>query len=168
MGKVVALEDLVEIRSRLKSEGKRVIFTNGCFDILHRGHVHYLKKAKARGDVLIVGLNSDSSVRRLKGEGRPIIPEEDRAAVLAGLEAVDYVCIFEEETPARLISKLVPDLLVKGSDWAPDQIVGRDTVTSAGGEVLTIDELPSISTSSIIERIVERYCKKTARREDMK
>lgn len=130
-----------------------MVFTNGCFDILHRGHVDYLRKAKGMGDVLIVGLNTDSSVRRLKGADRPIVDEDDRAEVLASLASVDYVCVFNEDTPQKLIEVLVPDVLVKGADWAVSDVVGKDVVEAAGGTVRTIEFLPNRSTSGIIKKI---------------
>lgn len=153
MGSVVTRDELVNIRSRLRSEGRRVVFTNGCFDILHRGHVEYLTKAKAKGDVLVVGLNTDASVRRLKGPSRPVVSQDDRAIVMASLGVVDYVCLFDEDTPLELITAVVPDVLVKGADWPIDKVVGRDVVESAGGTVQTIEFVPDRSTTSIIERI---------------
>lgn len=153
MGKVVLLQQLIDIRRRLRAEGRRVVFTNGCFDIIHRGHVEYLTKAKAKGDVLIVGLNSDASVRRLKGPSRPIVMQEDRAVVMAALGVVDFVCLFEEDTPLELITAIVPDVLVKGADWPIDKVVGREVVEAAGGQVQTIEFVPDRSTTSIIERI---------------
>jgi len=153
MGNVVSLQELLVARKRIKIEGKRVVFTNGCFDILHRGHVEYLRKAKALGDVLVVGVNTDSSVRRIKGADRPVIDESDRAFVLAALASVDYVCLFNEDTPYELIRALVPDILVKGADWAIEKVVGRDIVEAAGGSVQTIEFLPDRSTTGILERI---------------
>jgi len=153
MGNVVSLQELLVARKRIKIEGKRVVFTNGCFDILHRGHVEYLRKAKALGDVLVVGVNTDSSVRRIKGPDRPVIDESDRAFVLAALASVDYVCLFNEDTPYELIRALVPDILVKGADWAIEKVVGRDIVEAAGGSVQTIEFLPDRSTTGILERI---------------
>lgn len=132
------------------------MFTNGTFDILHRGHVEYLTKARRLGDVLIVGLNTDASIRRIKGNGRPINPNRDRAAVLAGLAAVDYVCFFGDDTPERLIRTLVPDVLVKGADWKAGDIVGSDIVRGHGGVVRRIRLTPGRSTTGIIRRIVER------------
>ncbi len=156
MGRVVLLGELSGIRSTLRSGGKRVVFTNGVFDILHRGHVEYLAKAKQLGDVLIVGMNSDDSVRRIKGDRRPIVGGDDRAFVLSHLECVDFVCLFTEDTPQRIIEALVPDVLVKGSDWNIRDIVGREIVEKAGGRVATIDYVPDRSTTGIIERILER------------
>jgi D-glycero-beta-D-manno-heptose 1-phosphate adenylyltransferase len=153
MGNVVTCIDLVQVREKLKREGKKVVFTNGCFDIVHRGHVEYLTKAKALGDVLFVGMNTDASVRRLKGEARPVVCQEDRAFVLAALRAVDFVCLFDEDTPHELIKAVVPDVLVKGSDWTIDTIVGKDIVEAAGGTVQTIDFVPNRSTTDIIKKI---------------
>lgn len=153
MGTIVNRAALVEIRKRLRSEGRRVVFTNGCFDIIHRGHVEYLAKARAMGDVLVVGLNTDESVRRLKGPSRPVVGQDDRAVVMSALRAVDYVCLFDEETPLELITAIVPDILVKGADWPIEKVVGRDVVESSGGTVQTIEFIPDRSTSSIIERI---------------
>jgi rfaE bifunctional protein nucleotidyltransferase chain/domain len=156
MGVVLTRQQMAEERKRLRASGKTVVFTNGCFDILHRGHVEYLAKAKNLGDVLILGLNDDASVRRLKGPARPIVAQEDRAFVLAGLAAVDYVVIFEEDTPLELIRAVVPDVLVKGSDWKVEAVVGKDVVEAAGGKVQTIDFVPNRSTTGIIERIERR------------
>lgn len=155
MGIVISRPDLVAVRGTLRKEGKRVVFTNGCFDILHRGHIDYLTKAKSLGDVLVVGLNTDSSVKRLKGPSRPIVEEEDRAAVLAALAAVDYVSLFDEDTPLELIQALIPDVLVKGGDWSLDTIVGKEVVESAGGNVQAIEFLPNRSTTNIIQKIAE-------------
>ncbi|HOV97973.1 MAG TPA: D-glycero-beta-D-manno-heptose 1-phosphate adenylyltransferase [Bacteroidota bacterium] len=155
MGLVVDRDQLVQIRNDLKRQGKKVVFTNGCFDILHRGHVEYLQKAKQLGDVLIVGLNTDASVKRLKGAERPIVQQEDRAIVIAALAAVDYVCLFDEDTPYELIRAIVPDVLVKGADWRVENVVGRDVVEAAGGMVKTIEFVPDRSTTSIITRIIQ-------------
>jgi D-beta-D-heptose 7-phosphate kinase/D-beta-D-heptose 1-phosphate adenosyltransferase len=155
MGKQVTLTELIGIRKQLKREGKSVVFTNGCFDIIHRGHVEYLTKARALGDALFVGVNTDASVKRIKGQKRPIICQEDRAYVLAALQAVDYVCLFEEDTPQKLIESIVPDVLVKGSDWAIDSIVGREIVEEAGGKVQAIEFVSERSTTDIIKKIVE-------------
>lgn len=155
MGTVVTKSRLIEIRSQYKRDGKKVVFTNGCFDILHRGHVEYLQKAKSLGDVLIVGLNTDASVRRLKGPARPVVCEADRAVVLSALEVVDHVCLFDEDTPFEIIRDLVPDILVKGADWAIEKVVGKDIVEQAGGVVRTIEFLPDRSTTSIIDRIAQ-------------
>lgn len=155
MGEVLSREALAAVCNRVKKAGKRVVFTNGCFDILHRGHVDYLTKAKALGDLLVVGVNGDDSVRRLKGPNRPVVNQDDRAAVLAALAAVDYVSLFEEDTPLELISAIVPDVLVKGADWSVGTIVGKDVVEAAGGTVQTLEFLPNRSTSSIIQKIIQ-------------
>jgi rfaE bifunctional protein nucleotidyltransferase chain/domain len=131
------------------------VFTNGCFDILHRGHVAYLHAARALGDRLVVGVNSDASVRRLKGAGRPILNQEDRAFILAGLASVDAVTLFDEDTPAELIAALVPDILVKGGDYSPGEVVGRDTVEAAGGRLVLIPFVEGRSTTDIVRRIRE-------------
>jgi len=144
---------LLEARGKMKQAGKQLVFTNGCFDLIHAGHVRYLAQARALGDVLVVALNSDRSVRALKGEGRPILSEQERAEVIAALEAVDYVIVFDEETPRELIAALLPDVLVKGGDWPLDQIVGRDEVEAAGGKVLSLPYVEGSSTTEIIERI---------------
>ena len=158
MGNVVTLEKLKTIREQLHSQKKTVVFTNGVFDIIHRGHIEYLAKAKSLGDVLVVGLNSDTSVRRIKGEKRPIVIEADRAFVLANLTPVDYVCVFDEDTPLNLISSTLPDILVKGADWHIDTIVGKDVVERSGGKVSTIEFVPNRSTTSMIDTIIERFC----------
>ncbi len=157
MEKIVSLDQLVRIRKRAKRNRQKVVFTNGCFDILHRGHIECLKKAKDFGDLLILGLNSDSSVKKLKGDKRPIMPQEDRAAILASLEMVDYVCIFDEETPRRIITALIPDVLVKGGDYKKKMIVGKEVVEAHGGNVLTIKEVKAKSTKNIIRKILARY-----------
>ncbi|MCR4308710.1 MAG: D-glycero-beta-D-manno-heptose 1-phosphate adenylyltransferase [Deltaproteobacteria bacterium] len=141
--------------ARLRSEGKRIVFTNGCFDLLHAGHAQYLRRAAALGDVLFVGLNSDASVRRLKGEGRPVQRAADRAYLLASLSCVSYVTIFPEDTPARLIGEVIPHVLVKGGDWKGKTIVGADVVRAHGGVVKTIRFLPGRSTTSILARATE-------------
>ncbi len=155
--KVKTLDVLVPIVRAAQAEGRRVVFTNGCFDLLHRGHVRYLAQARALGDLLVLGLNGDASVEALKGPGRPITPAEERAEVLAALDAVDYVTVFEELTPERLIAALQPDVLVKGGDWAPDQVVGRQTVERRGGEVRALPYVDGASTSGIIQRILARF-----------
>ncbi len=157
MGKIVRPAQLARIRRALARKGAKVVFTNGTFDILHRGHVEYLAAARKLGDALMVGLNTDASIRRIKGKGRPINPARDRAAVLSALAAVDYVCFFSEDTPAKLIRRIVPDVLVKGADWKPGAIVGRDTVVSHGGRVRTIRLTPGRSTTGMIRRIVRAY-----------
>ncbi len=137
-----------------KARGKKIVFTNGCFDIFHAGHVHYLERARTYGDVLIVGLNNDASVRRIKGNTRPIIPVEQRTIVLAGLACVSYVIVFEEDTPYSLIMQIKPNVLVKGGDWEPKNIIGADIVKGNGGEVHIVDFEVSQSTSEIIARIL--------------
>lgn len=148
MGKVLSWEELKNICDQLRYEGKRIVFTNGCFDILHIGHVRYLREAKKLGDILIVGINSDNSVRRLK-EGRPIVPAEQRAEILSSLEMVDYVTIFEDDTPYELINLLMPHVLVKGGDWKREDIVGSDLVK----ETYSLPFVEGVSTSEIIRRI---------------
>jgi len=140
---------------REKRNGRRVVFTNGCFDLLHPGHIRSLEMARALGDVLIVGLNSDASVRQLKGEGRPVIPERERAEILGALESVDAVVIFDDLTPREVITRLLPDILVKGGDWPGDQIVGREEVEAAGGRVVSVPVVPGYSTSAILRKIRE-------------
>lgn len=152
VGKVMARSDAQREIATLKRRGKRVVFTNGCFDILHAGHVSYLEEAKARGDILIIGLNSDGSIKRIKGPKRPVNPLEQRAKVLAALGMVDMVVPFEEDTPLELIKALVPDVLVKGADWKPADIVGSDVVLAAGGSVETIALVPGVSTTAIIDK----------------
>ena len=154
MEKVLTLDELLARHGRPR-EG-RLVFTNGCFDLLHRGHVEYLYAARALGDALVVGLNSDDSVRRPKGESRPVVTELDRAIVLAGLGAVDAVTIFEEDTPRDLIAALLPDLLVKGGDYRPEDVVGREEVEAAGGEVVIIPFLEGRSTTALINRMQPR------------
>ncbi|MBM4351077.1 MAG: D-glycero-beta-D-manno-heptose 1-phosphate adenylyltransferase, partial [Deltaproteobacteria bacterium] len=139
---------------------KRVVFTNGCFDLLHVGHIRYLEKARTLGDVLIVGLNTDRSVQTIKGPHRPILPEEERAEVLSGLWCVDYVTLFDEPTPLELITSLQPDVLVKGGDWAKETTVGREVVEESGGEVVILPFVEGSSSSNIIETILERYEKR--------
>lgn len=148
---------MVPIVERLKHEGKRIVFTNGCFDILHIGHVRYLKIARDYGDVLVVGLNNDESVRKIKGDKRPIVPERERAEILSSLRLVDYVIIFNETDPYNTIAAIRPDVLVKGGDWTVDNIVGRDLVKSYGGEVHAIPFVEGASTSRIIEDIIKKY-----------
>ena len=164
MGSILTTDRLVRIRRRLARQGRKVVFTNGTFDILHRGHVEYLARARSLGDVLIVGLNTDASIRRIKGSGRPINPNRDRAAVLAGLASVDYVCFFGEDTPLRLIRRLLPDVLVKGADWKHNAIVGRDVVEDRGGKVMTVRLTPGRSTTGIIGRIVRANAGRKAAR----
>ncbi len=157
MGQVVSLDELLEIRERARRENRRFVFTNGCFDLLHRGHVACLGAARDVGDVLAVGLNSDASVRLIKGENRPLVKEEDRAYVVAALEAVDYVCLFDEPTPKELIDRLVPDVLVKGGDYRIEEIVGRDAVEKAGGKVVVVRQVPGHGTRDLVALILDRY-----------
>lgn len=144
-------------RSALREEGKKLVFTNGVFDILHHGHVRYLKEARNLGDALIIGCNSDASVRRLKGEKRPLQQEIDRASILSSLKSTDGVAIFDDDTPYALIEFLIPDILVKGADWAIEKVVGRDIVEAHGGRVLTIPFLEGRSTTGVVETVIERY-----------
>ncbi len=139
--------------SKWKNEGLKIVFTNGCFDILHRGHVEYLTKAKSYGDILIVGLNSDDSVQKLKGPSRPFVNESDRGFILTGLKSVDAVIIFDEDTPHALISKIIPDVLVKGGDYNLKEIVGRNIVEDNGGKVVTVEFVEGNSSSSLVEKI---------------
>lgn len=152
-GRILGLEEAVAFRTGLRARRERLVFTNGCFDLLHAGHVRYLNAARGLGDRLLVGLNDDASVRRIKGPGRPVVPEAERAEVLCALEAVDAVVLFSEETPLALIEALLPDLLVKGADWPLEAIVGRREVEAAGGRVLTLPLLSGRSTTALLERI---------------
>ncbi len=152
---IVERKNIKELSEKLKSDGKTIVFTNGCFDILHSGHVFYLQKAKQQGDILILGLNSDASVRRLKGEKRPINSENDRAIVISELKSIDYVVIFDEDTPQEIISLIVPNKLVKGGDYKKEDVVGKDIVESNGGEVVIIPFVDGKSTTNIINRINE-------------
>jgi D-glycero-beta-D-manno-heptose 1-phosphate adenylyltransferase len=154
---IVTRDEIKKITELLKDNGKKIVFTNGCFDILHAGHVDYLAKAKAKGDILIIGLNSDDSVSRIKGNLRPIINENERAFVLSNLRSVDYITLFDEDTPLELISEIIPDVLVKGSDWSIENIVGGDVVIENGGSVEPIDFVVEQSTSKIVARIKESY-----------
>jgi rfaE bifunctional protein nucleotidyltransferase chain/domain len=149
------MDTLTEKFQQLKKEGRKIVFTNGVFDIIHRGHVSYLNEAKALGDYLIVGLNADASVKRLKGDSRPVNKEEDRKFVMENLKAVDEVIIFTEDTPFNLISKIIPDILVKGGDWKEDQIVGSDIVKQNGGKVFSLKFIDNYSTTGIIEKIIK-------------
>ncbi len=148
--------ELKKILDDEKARGKKIVFTNGCFDLLHAGHVDYLKKAKALGDILVAGLNSDASISRIKGQSRPITSFEERAFVMANLKPVDYVTIFEEDTPYELIATIIPDYLVKGADWKDEDIVGRDVVLANGGEIKRIEFVVNQSTSNIIRTILEK------------
>ena len=154
MGEIVNRSELRRLCEEARKQGRRVVFTNGCFDLIHAGHVRFLRAARAFGDLLVVGLNDDDSVRRLgKGEDRPILGESERAEILAALEMVDLVSLFPEDTPQRLIDDVLPDVLVKGQDWSPEEIVGADLVRSRGGTVRTIPYHEGFSTTAIIEQV---------------
>jgi rfaE bifunctional protein nucleotidyltransferase chain/domain len=155
--KVKTILKLKKIVNTLRSRGKRIVFTNGCFDILHYGHVKYLEEAKKKGDILIVAINSDSSVRKIKGKKRPIIPEKERMRVVSALESVDYVTSFNQPTPVKLIKLLRPDVLVKGSDWKTENIVGRDFVESYRGKVKTVPYVGRLSSSDLIKKIAKEF-----------
>jgi rfaE bifunctional protein nucleotidyltransferase chain/domain len=157
MNNIISADEFLKIRKILKEQNKKIVFTNGCFDILHAGHVDYLIKARDMGDVLVVGMNSDSSIQRIKGPKRPVVPEKERAFIIANLKAVDYVIFFYEDTPGELINKIIPDVLVKGADWSIENIVGRDVVVKNGGEVKTIEFVNDTSTTKIIEKVLESY-----------
>lgn len=156
-GSVMLAKLLAPLLADFQKNGKKVVFTNGCFDLLHPGHVSYLASARALGDLLVIGLNSDVSVRRLKGEKRPIMAEEARSQLLAALACVDYVTIFGEDDPYQLISLLKPDILVKGGDWDTASIVGRDLVEARGGKVYSLPFVDEYSTTAIVEEIIRRY-----------
>jgi len=153
--KIKSLTELKPIIARLKRQGKTIVFTNGCFDLLHLGHVKYLQDAKRKGDTLVVAINSDHSVRKIKGTKRPIVKEKDRLMILAALESVDYVLLFDEETPLKVIKTLKPDILVKGRDWDRASIVGSDIVLSYGGEVSRIGLVKGRSTTDLIKKIAK-------------
>lgn len=157
MEKILAGEELKKIVDRRRGEGKKVIFTNGCFDIIHAGHTYYLAQARAMGDLLVVALNSDASVRAIKGEKRPLVPEDERAAVMAALGCVDFVVIFDETTPQAVIDLLRPDVIVKGGDWREEDVVGRESVLSWGGKVVIIPHKKGLSTTNIVEKIRSIY-----------
>lgn len=150
---VLTLEELILQFGPGKRNGRRVVFTNGCFDLLHPGHIQLLEAARAMGDALVVGLNSDESVRSLKGASRPVIPQQERAEILANLECVDAVVVFNELTPQKTVAALLPDMLVKGGDWPGNQIVGREEVEAAGGKVVLIDVVQGYSTTEILRKI---------------
>ncbi len=156
--KIKTLHELRQALSGIRKTGGKVVFTNGCFDILHVGHTRYLKEAAALGDYLVVAVNSDDSVRGLKGDKRPIVPQEERAEIIASLQSVDYVTIFDEPDPYNVIEALQPDILVKGGDWSTEEIIGADIVEAAGGEVVRIPYIEGASTTNIVEKIIERYC----------
>jgi D-beta-D-heptose 7-phosphate kinase/D-beta-D-heptose 1-phosphate adenosyltransferase len=153
MSKIVSLEQMKQARASLREAGKVVVFTNGCFDLLHPGHVRYLQEARKLGEALIVALNSDRAVQSLKGVTRPILKENERAEVMAALACVDYVMIFDDVSPQATITALLPDILVKGGDWGVENIIGAAEVTAAGGQVLSLNFVPGVSTSEIIDRI---------------
>ncbi len=155
--KIKTLEEMVRIRTMLRDQHKKLVFTNGCFDILHVGHIRYLCAARAMGDLLVVAVNSDASVRLIKGDARPIVRELERAEVLAGLACVDFVFLFDDPTPRQVIDAVVPDVLVKGADWGIDEIVGRETVQRAGGQVCNIPVVEGCSTSEIIRKVISRF-----------
>lgn len=157
MNKVYSKEKLQKELDRLRKEGKKIIFTNGCFDILHVGHARYLRDAKKIGDILTVAVNSDSSVRAIKGEKRPLLSEDERAEMVASLASVDYVTIFHEPTPLKLIEYLKPHIIVKGGDWAEEDVVGRESVRKWGGMVVIVPEIIGASTTNIIEKIIKVY-----------
>jgi D-beta-D-heptose 7-phosphate kinase/D-beta-D-heptose 1-phosphate adenosyltransferase len=159
--KIKARKELLRIIKDLKAKGKRIVFTNGCFDLLHIGHIRYLEEARALGDFLVVGVNSDSSVRKLKGPQRPVLPEEERAEILSGLGCVDYITLFDEIDPLKLITSLHPHILVKGGDWTKEQTVGKEVVERSGGEVVIIPFVKGASTSNLIKTILGQYEKRT-------
>jgi rfaE bifunctional protein nucleotidyltransferase chain/domain len=156
--KIATAGTLISALDKARRAGKKIVFTNGCFDILHVGHVRYLAAAKSEGDLLVVGLNSDASVRSIKGDRRPLVNQDQRAEVLASLACVDYVVVFDEPDPLRLIQTLKPDILVKGADWGEENIVGAEFVKSMGGKIIRAKLVPEVSTTRIIDRIVRRFC----------
>ena len=158
MGKILTKDAFVPIRKKLKMEHKKIVFTNGCFDFIHPGHIHYLNEAKSMGDILVIGLNSDKSVRKIKGKGRPINNQDFRSSVLSSLEMVDYVIVFEESTPYELIKSIVPDILVKGGDYKIEDVVGREIVEGNKGKVVCVSYIEGFSTTSIIKKIKRRFC----------
>ncbi|MBN1638961.1 MAG: D-glycero-beta-D-manno-heptose 1-phosphate adenylyltransferase [Ignavibacteriales bacterium] len=157
MSNFVIRERLPQWRESLKKQKKKIVFTNGCFDILHIGHIDYLNKAKSFGNILIVALNSDESIRKIKGLKRPILPQEERAFIISNLKSVDYVTFFDEDTPEKIIGEILPDVLVKGADWELDKIIGREIVEANGGVVKRINFIASQSTTKIIEKILDLY-----------
>jgi len=158
MNGVKILSEIKALRKHFREQNKKVVFTNGCFDLIHAGHVDYLTKAKTLGDILIVGMNTDDSVGRIKGNKRPILSQDERAFIISSLKPVDYVTFFDEDTPKELIDEIIPDVLVKGADWSIDKIVGRDVVEKNGGVVKTIELVNTRSTSQIIDSIKNKYC----------
>ena len=157
LAKIQSVDELAARRAHWRREGRSVVFTNGCFDLLHPGHIRYLEQARMLGDVLVVALNSDRAVRELKGESRPILVESERAEVMAALECVSFVTVFDDVSPYSTISTLEPDILVKGGDWGVDAIIGRDVVEAAGGRVISLPFVEGVSTSEIVARIRERF-----------
>lgn len=155
--KIKTLRELKKITSSLKTKGKKFVFTNGCFDLLHYGHVKYLEDAKKKGDILVVAVNSDTSVKMIKGNKRPIVNERDRLRIIAGLESVDYVILFKEDTPFKIIKSLRPDILVKGTDWTKNNIVGSRVVLSYGGKVSTVKLIKGRSTTNLIRKIARIF-----------
>lgn len=158
--KIISLSSLVRKVKALKQKGKRIVFTNGCFDILHFGHIKYLQDAKLKGDYLVVAVNSDSSVKKIKGKSRPVIGQSDRLKTIAALACVDFVVLFNEDNPLKLIKALSPDFLIKGADWSKGKIIGADFVESYGGKVTTVNLVNGRSTSKLIEKIVRDFSKK--------
>jgi len=157
LSKIVQREDLSQTMKAVRASGEKIVFTNGCFDILHVGHVRYLAAAKSEGNILVVGLNSDESVKSIKKENRPIIPQEQRAEVLSSLWCVDYVTLFDESEPLSLIEAVQPDVLVKGADWPEEEIIGADFVKANGGRVVRVSVVPGVSTSRIIQQIIRKH-----------
>ncbi len=153
--KLQSLVNLIGIRESLKSQGKRVVFTNGCFDLIHGGHIYLLREAKKLGDVLVVAVNDDSSIRKIKGSGRPIFPLEERLEILESIEDIDWLVAFSQESPKKVIESLLPDVLVKGGDWLPEEVVGKQEVEEAGGKVIIIPFLCGYSSSEIVRKIIE-------------
>ena len=156
--KLKALEIIKNEILALQQQGKKIVFTNGCFDILHAGHVDIFQQARNLGDALVVAVNSDISIKKIKGEKRPVVPQAQRMQILAALEAIDYVVIFEEENPLKIIKELQPDILVKGGDWPVETIVGREIVEKKGGKVISVPLMKGISTTNIIEEVKKRFC----------
>jgi len=152
--KIYKLKDLINIREELRKKGKKVVFTNGCFDLLHKGHIHLFRETKKWGDVLIVAVNDDASIKKFKGSWRPILPLEERLEILEAIEEIDYLVSFSEDTPQKIISLLIPDVLVKGGDWKLDEVVGREEVEGAGGRVVLVPYLEGYSTSALINKII--------------
>jgi len=152
--KIYKLKDLIKIREELRKKGKKVVFTNGCFDLLHKGHIHLFRETKKWGDVLIVAVNDDASIKKFKGSWRPVFPLEERLEILEAIEEIDYLVSFSEDTPQKIISLLIPDVLVKGGDWKLDEVVGREEVEGAGGRVVLVPYLEGYSTSALINKII--------------